>query len=190
MISRSGLTLSTYPSDHKHRVLGLPPPQLHAKHYEGRAELVRRFRDAWEQACATVAQEHPEVLPAVVAERVSKSWEPYLPEVLERVPSAELRALLDSYASLLATLRVSAMAYTTEIVNAAAGGGQIVLTVGAVEKISADAGKMVLLVSGPAATQSIEADLVISNFGRESDYERVESTLWANLMRKGMACSH
>jgi uncharacterized NAD(P)/FAD-binding protein YdhS len=192
MISRSGLTLRTYPSDHQHRVLSLPPPQLHGDHYEGRDEIVRRFRDAWERACATVAQEHPEVSSAVVAERVSKSWEPYLPKILERIPAAELRALLDSYASLLATLRVGAMAYTTEIVNAAmAGDGQIVLTVGAVEKIrSAAAGKMVVFVSGPAATQSIEADLVISNFGRESDYKRVESTLWANLVRKGMACPH
>jgi uncharacterized NAD(P)/FAD-binding protein YdhS len=192
MISRSGLTLRTYPVDHQHRVLDLPPPELHGKHYEGRAEIVRRFRDAWERACATVTQEYPEVSPAVVAERVSKSWEPYLPKVLERIPAAELRALLDRYGSLLATLRVSAMAYTTEIVDAAmASGGQIVLTVGAVEKIcSTDAGKLVLSVSGPAATQSIEADLVISNFGRETDYDRVESALWANLVRKGLACPH
>jgi hypothetical protein len=84
------------------------------------------------------------------------------------------------------------MAYTTEIVDAAmASGGQIVLTVGAVEKIcSTDAGRMILSVAGPADTQSIEADLVISNFGRESDYERVESSLWANLVQKGLACPH
>jgi uncharacterized NAD(P)/FAD-binding protein YdhS len=192
MISRSGLTLRTYPADHEHRVLSLPPPQLDGQHYEGRDRLVRRFRDEWERACVIVAKKYPEVSPAVVTERVSKSWEPYLPEILERIPPAELRAFLDDYGSLFATLRVSAMAYTTEIVDTAlARGGQVVLTVGRVTGIrSTPAGRMLLSVSGPAATQSIEADLVISNFGRESDYERVDSTLWANLLRKRMACSH
>jgi hypothetical protein len=40
------------------------------------------------------------------------------------------------------------------------------------------------------STQRVEADLVISNFGRESNYERVESELWANLLRKGVARAH
>jgi uncharacterized NAD(P)/FAD-binding protein YdhS len=189
MISRSGLTLRTYPADHQHRVLNLPAPRLHGD-YEGREQLVRRFRDEWERACATVVREHPEVPAAVVTERVSKSWEPYLPEILERIPSFELQALLDSYGSLLATLRVSAVSYTTEIVDAALG-RQIALTVGRVEEIrGTDTGRLVLCVAEAAATRIIEADLVISNFGRESDYERVASPLWMNLLRNKTACAH
>jgi uncharacterized NAD(P)/FAD-binding protein YdhS len=94
MISRSGLTLRTYPPDHRHRVLDLPPPRLDG--YDGPEDFVRRFRDEWERACATVVREHPDVSRDVVTERVSKSWEPYLPEILARVPSADLRGLLDS----------------------------------------------------------------------------------------------
>ncbi|NUT92001.1 MAG: FAD-dependent oxidoreductase [Saccharothrix sp.] len=188
MISRSGLTLRTYPSDHRHRVLTLPPPELRADRYEGRDALVQRFKAEWDRACAAVARDHPDVSPVVVTERVSKSWEPYLPEILRRVPSADLRALLDSYGSLLATLRVNAVAYTTEIVDKAMRDtGQITVTTGKVERIDeAPDGRLAVSIS----TRTIEADLVISNFGRESDYARVDSPLWSSLLRKGMAVPH
>lgn len=188
MISRSGLTLRTYPPDHRHRVLSLPPPRLDGGAYEGREEFIRRLRAEWERACETVAREHPDVSAAVVTERVSKSWEPYLPEILARIPSPDLRTLLDSYGSLLAVMRVGVMAYTSEIVDAAmAGSGQVAVVAGKVEEITGtDAGTLLVSVPG----QVIEAELVISNFGRESNYERVDSTLWANLVRKGIACPH
>ncbi|MEU4765135.1 FAD/NAD(P)-binding protein [Actinosynnema sp. NPDC023794] len=192
MISGSGLTPRTYPSNHQHQVLELPAPQLLADSYEGREEFVRRFREEWDRACAILTREHPEVSPVVVTERVAKSWEPYLPAILERIPTDELRALLDSYGSLLAVLRVSAMAYTTNIVDAAMGeGGQIVLTTGRVQQIRATGtGTLVLSVAGQGSTRTIEADLVVSNFGRETNYERADSTLWSNLLRKGIAVAH
>ncbi|WP_353070682.1 FAD/NAD(P)-binding protein [Actinomadura opuntiae] len=191
MISRSGLTLRTYPPDHRHHVLRLPAPRLHADGYEGRDDLVQRFKDEWERACAIVAREHPATPPAVLTERIAKSWEPHLPEVLARVPSSDLRALLDGSASLLATLRVGAVAYITEFVEAAMADGRITLTTGTVDRIvGTGAGTLKVSVSGPASAQTIEADLVIANLGREQDYERVRSPLWQNLLRKGIAVPH
>jgi uncharacterized NAD(P)/FAD-binding protein YdhS len=194
MISRSGLTLRAYPSQHRHRVLTLPPPRRGGDSYEGRAEFIRYLREEWERACAIVAREHPEEPQAVVTERVLKSWEPYLPAILARVPSADLRALLDSYGSLVAMLRVGVMPYTADIVDAAlTTGGQVAVTTGGVDEIrGTEAGTLILSISGPALAQpqSIEADLVISNFGRESNYERVDSRLWMNLLRKGIARAH
>ncbi|MGI5200810.1 FAD/NAD(P)-binding protein [Spirillospora sp. CA-108201] len=192
MISRSGLTLRTYPPDHRHRVLDLPAPRLRAGAYEGCDELVRLFRDEWERARALLARRHPGVAPAVVSERIAKSWEPHLPEVLARVPTADLRALLDRYGSLLATLRVSAVPDITGLVDAAmAEGGQIVLTTGAVGAITAtETGALRVAVSGAAAERTVEADLVISNFGRETDYGRVGSALWRNLLRRETAAPH
>ncbi|GII60886.1 hypothetical protein Skr01_09710 [Sphaerisporangium krabiense] len=192
MISRSGLTLRTYPPDHRHQVLRLPPPRLHRDAYEGLQEFVRCLTEEWERACAAVAREYPDVPSEVITERVAKSWEPYMPEILRRVPSADLRALLDGYGSLLAVLRVGAVAYTTELVDAAmAAGGQIVLTTGRIADIrDAEAGRLALSVEGRSSTRTVEADLVILNFGRESDYERVDSALWANLLRKGLALPH
>ncbi|MEV4256476.1 FAD/NAD(P)-binding protein, partial [Spirillospora sp. NPDC049652] len=192
MISRSGLTLRTYPADHRHRVLDLPEPRLRAGGDEGRDTLVRRLMDEWARVCALVAREYPDLDPAVVSEHVAKSWESHLPEVLAEVPTPDLRALLDGHGSLLATLRVCAVPYITELVGPAlADGGQVVLTTGRVAGI-ADTGNGTLRVSvaGPEATRTIDADLVIANFGRETDYERVGSALWRNLLRKGIAVPH
>ncbi|MFE9748964.1 FAD/NAD(P)-binding protein [Saccharothrix saharensis] len=191
MISGSGLTPRTYPPNHRHQVLELPPPQLLGDTYEGREEFVRRFREEWDRACGLLTREHPDVSPVVVTERVAKSWEPYLPAILERIPTDELRALLDGYGSLLAVLRVSAMAYTTDIVDAALREGRVVLTTGRVQQIHAAAeGRLVLSVAGSGSPRTVEADLVISNFGRESNYERADSTLWSTLLRKGIAVAH
>jgi uncharacterized NAD(P)/FAD-binding protein YdhS len=191
MISRSGITLRAYPAGHRHRVLTLPPLRVNDI-YAGRDEFVRCLRAEWERACAVVARVHPEESPAVMTERVLKSWEPYLPDILARVPAGDLRALLDRYGSLLATLRVGAMPYTADIVDAAmTTSGQVAVTTGRVDEIGrTDAGTLTVSVAGSAQTSTIEADLVISNFGRETDYERIESRLWQNLLREGIACAH
>ena len=185
LISGSGLTLRTYPVDHRHRVVELPAPWLP---YDGRDAFVDRVRTEWERACRLLVDRHPEISLSVVAEHVSKAWEPHLPDILARIPSADLRALLDRYNSLLATLRVGIMAYTAETVESAmVKSGQVVVTAGKVDTIRAT-GAGTLLLSLPDT--EIEAGLVISNFGRESDYGRAESTLWANLVRKGIARPH
>ncbi|MCE6996093.1 hypothetical protein LZG04_14965 [Saccharothrix sp. S26] len=127
-----------------------------------------------------------------MTERVAKAWEPHLPAILERIPTDELHALLDTYGSLLAVLRVSAMSYTTDIVDAAMNdGGQVMLTTGRVRHIRATGeGRLVLSVAGPESTRTVEADVVISNFGRESNYERADSALWSTLLRRGTAVAH
>ncbi|WP_367138251.1 FAD/NAD(P)-binding protein [Saccharothrix sp. HUAS TT1] len=192
LISGSGLTPRTYPDDHRHLVFELPPPQLLRDTWEGREEFVRRFREEWERACAMVTADHPGISPVVVTERVAKAWEPYLPAVMERIPTDELRALLDGYGTLLAVLRVSAMAYTTNVVDSAMGeGGRVVLTNGRVQRIDdTGRGTLELTVAGPDSTVTVEADLVVSNFGRESNYERADSALWSSLLRKGLAVAH
>ena len=192
MIAPSELALRTYPPDHRHRVLRLPPPQLHGSAYEGREEFIRRLKAEWEKACTTAAEEYPDVSPMVLPEWVAKSWEPHLVDVLERVPTAELRELLRRHASLLATLRVGAVAYTTGVVNAAiTGSGQVEIVVGRVDGVRVGkAGRLVVSIAAGTTPRFVEADLVIANFGREVDYERVGSPLWTNLLRSGVACSH
>lgn len=192
MISRSGATLWAYPPEHRHRVFTLPAPRYGGDGYDGREDFMRYLCREWERARAAVAREHPEESPAVVTERVLKAWEPHLPAILARVPSGDLRALLDSYGSMVATLRVGVMPYTAAIVQAAmAADGQVAVTNGRVGEIhGTETGTLVLSVSGPGSDQRIEADLVISNFGRETDYERADSRLWQNLLRKGIAAAH
>jgi uncharacterized NAD(P)/FAD-binding protein YdhS len=192
MISGSGSMLRAYPAEHRHRVLTLPPPRRGRDAYGGPEDFMRYLCREWERALAAVAREHPEESRAVVTERVLKAWEPYLPEILARVPSDDLRALLDRYGSMVATLRVGVMPYTAGIVQASmAAGGQVAVTTGRIDEIRAtEAGTLVVSIAGSAPDRNIEADLVISNFGRETDYERVDSRLWQNLLRKGIASAH
>ncbi|MEU8515140.1 FAD/NAD(P)-binding protein [Kitasatospora sp. NPDC048722] len=193
LISRTGTMFRTYPGGHEHEVVRLPCPKTLLEPYRNREEFLARVRSEWEAARSTVLRDHPEVDPMVVSERVAKAWEPHLPEAIERIPSAELRSLLDEFGTSMAALRVGAVEYTMAVIERAIhpADGSAKLVVGKVEAITPTAsGRLVVSVVAPEERHAIEADLVVSNFGRESDYSRVGQQLWRNLLRRGIAVPH
>lgn len=193
LISRTGTLFRTYPDGHEHGVVRLPCPKSLLEPYRNREEFLVRIRTEWKAACSTVVREHPDVSPVVVAERVVKAWEPHLPEAIERIPTAELRGLLDEFGTALAALRVGVLEYTMAVIERAlhAADGAVELVVGKVEAVRpAESGRLVVSVASPDRERAIEADLVVSNFGRESDYSRVDRPLWRNLLRRGTAVPH
>ncbi|MFD3659476.1 FAD/NAD(P)-binding protein [Streptomyces sp. NPDC058659] len=193
LISRSGTLFRTYPGDHEHGVLELPCPKTLLEPYRDREEFLARVRTEWDTACSTVARDHPGIDAAVVAERVAKAWEPHLPQAVEQIPTAELRSLLDEFSTAIAALRVGAVKYTMEIIERAmrSADGVVKLVVGKVERITpARDGRLVVSVVAPDEKQTIEADLVVSSFGREWDYSKVGHSLWENLLRRGIAVPH
>ncbi|MER7706706.1 FAD/NAD(P)-binding protein [Kitasatospora sp. NPDC097605] len=193
LISKTGTVFRTYPGGHEHGVLRLPCPKTLLEPYRDREEFLARVRAEWETACSTVLREHPEVDPAVIAERVAKAWEPHLPEAIERIPSTELRGLLDEFGTAIAALRVGAVDYTMAVIERAMHpvDGAVRLVVGNVRGITpAESGRLVVSVAAPDGEHTIEADLVVSNFGKEPDYRRVGQPLWRNLLRRGIAVPH
>ncbi|MFC5152241.1 FAD/NAD(P)-binding protein [Streptomyces amakusaensis] len=193
LISRTGTLFRTYPDDHEHGVLRLPCPKTLLEPYRNREEFLARVRAEWETACVTVARDHPEVDPAVVAERVTKAWEPHLPQAVEQIPTTELRALLDEFSTAIAALRVGAVEYTMEIIERAMrpADGPVKLVVGKVEEVTpAESGRLAVSVAAPGSRRTIEADLVVSNFGREWDYSKVGQSLWGSLLGRGIAVPH
>jgi uncharacterized NAD(P)/FAD-binding protein YdhS len=193
LISRSGTVFQTYPGSHAHEVVRLPCPQALLEPYGDREEFVARVRAEWRAACSAVARDHPEIHPVVVAERVTKAWEPHLPKAVERIPSAELRGLLDEFGTALAAYRVSAVEYTMAVIERAmrSADGPVELVVGKVEAVApAGSGRLAVSVAGPGGGREVEVDLVVSNFGRESDYSRVDQPLWRNLLSRGTAVPH
>lgn len=193
LISRSGTIFRTYPGGHEHGVVHLPCPKTLLEPYRNRAEFLDRVRAEWEAACSTVVREHPDVDPVVVSERVSKAWEPHLPGIIERIPSAELRSLLDEFGTAIAAVRVGAVEYTMAIIERAMHpeDGSVELVVGHVAGIApTGSGRLRVSVAAPTRRHAIEADLVVSNFGREPDYSRVGQPLWRNLVRRGIAVPH
>ncbi|MEV5606515.1 FAD/NAD(P)-binding protein [Streptomyces sp. NPDC052299] len=193
MISRSGTLFRTYPGAHEHGVVPLPRPDILMEPYRGREEFLARVRTAWQDACSSVRVRYPEIDSVIVSERVAKAWEPYLPEAIDRVPTEELRCLLDEFSTGIAALRVGAVAYTMEIIERAMHpqDGRVELVLGRVREITpAPSGRLTVSVAAQHERHSFEADLVVSNFGRESDYAKAGQPLWRNLVRNGIATPH
>ncbi|MER5353161.1 FAD/NAD(P)-binding protein [Kitasatospora sp. NPDC002551] len=191
LVSRTGTMFRTYPGTHEHGVLRLSCPSTLLEPYRNREEFLGRVRAEWKAACATVAREYPDVAPEVVAERVAKAWEPHLPTAIERIPSDELRSLLDEFGTAVAALRVGAVRYTIEVIERAMESGPLRLLVGAVQSVTpAESGRLEVAVATADGKLAVQADLVVSNFGRESDYLRVGEPLWRNLLRRGLATAH
>ncbi|WP_433580770.1 hypothetical protein [Nocardia brasiliensis] len=130
--------------------------------------------------------------PAVISERVAKAWEAYLPDIFQNISAEDLQFLLEKYGSRLATLRVSAMSYTTAVVDAAyRASGQVQVVAGRVTDVRPLAqDRLLLTLSGDGPHRTLAADLVISNFGREFDYAEVASRLWQCLLGRGLAVPH
>jgi hypothetical protein len=135
----------------------------------------------------------PTWTPRIVAERVTKAWEPHLPRAIERVPTDELRQLLNEFSTQIASLRVGAVQYTTLIVEHAMSSdhGLVELVGGRVEGVKpTGSGRLDVVVATQAAPRVIPADLVVCNFGREFDYTHVDSPLWMSLMVKQLVTPH
>lgn len=193
LISRSGTIFRTYPGGHEHGVLRLPCPDALLEPFRDREEFLARFTAEWQAACSAVEAEHVGIDPVIVAERVAKAWEPYLPAAIEHIPTAELRSLLDEFGTVIAAARVGAMEYTMAVIERAMRpqDGPLKLVVGKVESIApADSGRLAVSVAAREGIRTVEADLVVSNFGRESDYARVGQPLWRNLLQRGTAVPH
>jgi uncharacterized NAD(P)/FAD-binding protein YdhS len=193
LISRSGTTPRTYPEDHQHGVVRLPLPARLLEPYENRDDFLARTRTEWETACAAVREEHPEIDQMVVTERVAKAWEPHLPMIIDRIPTDDLRRLLDDFGTQIAAFRVGAVRYTTSIVEHAMSSGHrsVEVVIGKVEQIEpVGSSRLAVTVAAPATSRVISADLVVCNFGREADYTQVGSPLWRNLLAKNLVTPH
>ncbi|MEV8511797.1 FAD/NAD(P)-binding protein [Dactylosporangium sp. NPDC051484] len=193
LVSKSGATPRTYPEDHQHGVVRLPAPAPLFEPYRNRTDFLARVESGWNAACTAVARDHPDMDRRIVTERVAKAWEPHLPRVIEQIPTDELRRLLDEFGTQIASLRVGAVPYTTSIVEHAMSSdhGSVELVVGRIERVKpAESGRLDVLVTTQAATRVIPADLVVCNFGRESDYTHVDSPLWMNLLVNELVTPH
>jgi uncharacterized NAD(P)/FAD-binding protein YdhS len=193
LVSRSGTTPRAYPEHHEHGVIQLPAPTSLFEPYRNRADFLTRVKAAWETACVAVTEDHPDIDHRIVTERVAKAWEPYLPRVIEQIPTDELRRLLTDFSTQIASLRVGAVSYTTSIVEDAMSSdhGPVELVVGGIEQVvPVGSGRLQVVVATPAGARVIEADLVVCNFGREFDYTNVDSPLWRNLLTKKLVTPH
>jgi uncharacterized NAD(P)/FAD-binding protein YdhS len=193
LVSKSGTTPRAYPEDHQHGVVQLPAPELLFEPYRDRTEFLARVQTEWDAACATVTRDHPDMDRRIVSERVAKAWEPYLARVIEQIPTDALRRLLDEFSTQIASLRVGAVPYTTSVVEHAMSSdhGSVEVVVGRIERVRpAESGRLDVVVATRPHPRVIPADLVVCNFGRETDYTNVDSALWTSLVADQLVTPH
>lgn len=193
LVSRSGILLNTYPEEHQHAVMTVERPAFLDRPYAGVEQLKSDVLDAWQKETTRIGRRHPGMAAAVVAERITKAWEPYIPELISRMPREDVQSLLRDYATLIATHRVSAMSYATRIIERAlhSAEAQVRLVQGRVTDVDAADSGLTVTVEGPEGATTLEAGLVLANFARRHDYRNTENPLWHSLVqRRGLAQPH
>lgn len=188
MFSRHGLALQAYPSDHRHAVIKVRRPPFLDKGYRGQDALIRDVQEEWEYLCDWLAKEHPDVQQSVYSERILKAWEPYVVELVKMVPPNKVKHLLQDYNTLISNLRVGAMPYAIE---AMADLNLTMITAHIDDIVVNDVGGLTIGYSDEQGAHLLDADLVIANLNRESDYSQVKNPLWRNLIdRQELAVPH
>jgi len=188
MFSRHGVALQAYPSDHRHAVIKVRRPPFLDKGYRGQDVLIRDVQEEWEYLCDWLAKEHPDVQQSVYSERILKAWEPYVVELVKMVPPNKVKQLLQDYNTLISNLRVGAMPYAIE---AMADLNLTMITAHIDDIVVNDVGGLTIGYSDEQGAHLLDADLVIANLNRESDYSQVKNPLWRNLIdRQELAVPH
>ncbi len=188
MFSRHGVALQAYPSDHIHAVIKVRRPPFLDKGYRGQEALVEDVLEEWAYLHDWLAKEHPNIQPSVYSERILKAWEPYVVELVEMVAPSDVKHLLHDYNTLISNLRVGAMRYAIE---AMADLNLTTITAHIDDIVVNDTGGLTISYSDKEGEHWLDADLVIANLNRESDYSQVKSPLWRNLIdRQELAVPH
>lgn len=179
MLSRHGTPLQCYPKDHRHAVVSVRRPPFLDKGYRGVDELIDDVRMEFEYLCTWLARERPEIPAEVYSERILKAWEPFIPELVSLVPPLSLRHLLQEYNTVISNMRVGVMADTF---GAVIDSDLSLLTAHIKEIVPNDRDGLTVHYETSDGPQSIDADLVISNLNRETDYALVKNQVWRNLI--------
>ncbi len=188
MFSRHGVALQAYPSDHRHDVITVRRPPFLDHDYCGPDKLIEDVVGEWEYLCSWLASEHPHIPPSIYSERVLKAWEPYIVELVAKIPPSDANHLLQNYNTLISNMRVCAMPYAIE---AMAELDLTMITAHIDDIVANETGGLTICYSDEAGAQSLDADLVVANLNRESDYAQVKNPLWRNLIdRQELAVPH
>ncbi|MBM7072149.1 FAD/NAD(P)-binding protein [Shewanella sp. 202IG2-18] len=193
LFSRTGLTPLKYPENHLHQVIDVRKPPFIDEPYQGREQLVKDIIKEWQYLNNTIRQQAPNIQVSIIPERITKAWEAYFAELVNKVPAKDTEYLLNKYNSVIATMRVAAMPLATNFVEP-------------LEKHNIELIEAEILTTKPKGNENIEITYlnkslnkqqtvcfgaVISNLNREINYQHIEQPLWRNLIDvQGYATPH
>lgn len=191
LCSRHGLTHAIYRDDHLHEIIEVRrPPFLDEKHLTPE-KIIEKGKEEFNYLVNKLKKERSDIAETVLPERILKAWEPYVVEIVERLPSNEVKRLYDTFKSVITTLRVGTIPeighpIIEKMMPQDGRQPQVRLVKAHIqEMIPSNDGHHINVFMRETGTEkmlSISAGAVISCVGRETDYTKVKSPLWRNLI--------
>ena len=190
LFSRTGLTPHTYPYDHQHQVIEVRKPPFIEAPYQGKEQLVKDILTEWHYVTAEIKKQIPDIHDSIIPERITKAWESYLSELIAKIPAQDSAYLLKNYNSVIATMRVAAMPFTSNFVKPLDKHNikLIEADIKATKPASKDRIEITYIDKSNNTKVSENFDALVSNLNRETNYLHIDQPLWRELIdMKGYA---
>ncbi len=187
LCSRRGLTHFVYPADHVHDILDMPRPAFLDEHNLTPQRVVEAVVEEYGRQANRLGLEMPTMPGEILSERIIKGWEPWVVELVDRLPAAVVRGLLREYKDYIVTSRIGTIAEIAnpvrEAMQARGGLAQVRILAGNIVSMTArDDRRLDVRVVAQGGEQVIAAGAVICAAGQEADYTQVKSRLWRQLV--------
>jgi len=200
LVSRNGLVHPTYPPDHEHEIIEVERPAFLDADIMSENELVAHSLGWFQQELEYQVNRLNEKR-SVLIERILKASEPFISELVHKLPASTVEKLYSLFKTHLTTNRVGVIPEIGDIITNKMkkydnGNAQLILLKGHISDINWDEAEGMMrtqiqsLNPGSDEKTVIESKVVFSSVGRETDYKKVSSTLWRNLIDSGLAISH
>lgn len=197
--SRNGNTHFVYPEGHEHEILRVRRPAALDMEELTTGQVVNSMVEEFKYLCEQFKQERPEMPVQVYAERILKAWEPYIAELIQRLPAEDIQQLIARYKSLIVTSRIGTIPEIgNRVVESMKPKGneppQVEILRGDIQKMttSEDSSHIIVTMTerGKQELTVIQAGVVIASIGQESDYTKVTSQLWRTLVERQEVIPH
>lgn len=198
--SRHGYTHFSYPQDYERKSLRVRRSPILEEKDLTVEKVVAGMTEEFHFLLEVLKRERPDIQPQVYTERILKAWEPYIAEIIERLSPEELRTAFNTYRSLFITSRTGTISaignrITERMKPEDNKLPQVVTISGNIQSITnslQDDGTFTIdiIESGKEEHTIVQADSVILGVGQESDYAKVNNSLWSSLIDRKDAIPH
>lgn len=203
MMSRNGLEHFKYPENHTWPDVHLPRPHfmnLLSQPEKAKRAFIREFYD-WtgiEVNLTNFTYRQRENMrsgpnkPSLLPEQVLKSWERFVPEIIDNLGIEVSSTLLARYSSLITVLRVGAGKEVCDEMAKAKANGQLFIIASDINGMTPTSNGVTVhyIPKSSAKPQCAAFHTVISALGYNFDYKKPKSELWQNLINRGYTSPH
>ena len=189
MVSRNGRTHEIYPSGHEHEILEMPRPKLLDRTFESAEQLLAALVEEYHRQDALLAETRPDIPAQTRPERILKSNENFIAELVQVYPAEWVSHIVENNKSWIVTKRVGTIPEIGAVIfdedsNITIRKGHIT----SVEEFGKN--RFIVETASDNGVRQEEFDAIVCCLGRQADYTKVTSPLWQRLLAGGLAVPH